>query len=129
MAGKYEDLYGPMINDETFDLTMIERMGALVALQWLDQNPDQVPGRTITESELKDLSHDYYSSARSIDAILSRLNITVVPDPKPTNVERLVEIIRENGYDIRHNGNRSGPVALALELDSRGVKAPGGEDD
>lgn len=48
---------------------------------------------------------------------------------EPTNVERLVEIIRGNGYDIRHNGNRSGPVALALDLDSHGVKALGGDDE
>lgn len=48
---------------------------------------------------------------------------------EPTNVEKLAELIREIGYDIRHNGRLSGSNALALDLDSRGVKAPGGEND
>lgn len=89
MADKYEDLHDRIADEIHWDATVID------VLRWLDDHPDQAPGRTIT---------------------------------KTTNVERLVEMIRENGYDIRHNGNRSGAVALALDLDSRGVKAPGGED-
>ena len=99
---------------------------------WLRDPAEPVPGQTITEQQLIQL-WQVTVEGRSIDDFAQELKdngITVVPDPEPepTNVERLVEMIRENGYDIRHNGSRSGSVALALDLDAAGVKAPGGDD-
>lgn len=124
MTDKYEDLHDRIADEIHWDATVID------ALRWLDDHPEQVPGRTITEQQLIQL-WQVTVEGRSIDDFAQELKdngITVVPDPEPeqTNAERLVEMIRENGYDIRHNGNRSGSVALALDLDSRGVRAPEG---
>ena len=84
---------------------------------------------TITENEyervLAGVNEDY---ATGYSDALNTFGIEVIPDPMPTNAEKLTKVIREIGYDIRHNGNRSGPVALALDLDARGVKAPGGDE-
>ena len=65
MSEKYEDLIENIENDGTFDMTRSELVGARVALQWLDQNRDQVPGRTITESELSGVAGRLYLSCSS----------------------------------------------------------------
>src|SRR5690625_6118304 len=96
MAGKYEDLYGLMITDETFDMTMIERMGAKITLQWLDENIDQVPGRTITESEFNWRT----SLCSELEAYWFKVGYfaaggNIVPDPEPTNAEKLDKIMEE----------------------------------
>jgi|SRR5699024_5235632 len=122
MAGKYEDLYGPMVNDETFDLTMSERMGALVALQWLDQNPDQVPGRTMTRSDMVEAFGEEY--AEWATSRLARIGYTIVPDPEPTNAEKLDKIMEE----WPGRATASDPT-FGEYLHNRGVKAPGGDDE
>lgn len=129
MADKYEDLIVDIEHDDTFDMTRSELVGARVALQWLDQNRDKVPGRTITESGCHDLYHAAYYGAKAFRGELEDQGFAFIADPEPTNAEKLTKLIREIGYDIRHNGNRSGPVALALDLDARGVKASGGDDE
>lgn len=126
---KYEDRMVDIKNDDTFDMTRSEIAGARVALQWLDQNVDRVPGRTITESEVTEVFEASKSGRGGTRTALVRQGVTVVPDPEPTNVELLAELIREIGYDIRHNGRLSGSNALALDLDARGVKASGGDND
>ena len=122
MAEKYEDLHEPMVNDETFYLTPAERVGALVALQWLDQHPDQVPGRTITESEFKHAArrNQMGDSFGCYEGFLDDLGITVVPDPEPTNAEKL-ELIWAD-WDPTREG-------VWEFFDRRGVKAPGADDD
>lgn len=103
--------------------------GIEYALRFLDDNPGQVPGRTITESDYSDITEwarDYIDRGWEGRTVLADAGITIVPDPEPTNAELLAELIREIGYDIRHNGRLSGSNALALDLDSRGVKAAGG---
>lgn len=90
-----------------------------------------MPGRTITVSEfervVKSCKTDDYTVPPHTFA--ARLGITVVPDPEPTNVERLRKEIgiawgaRENpdGYDSVFD-------SLASRLDAAGVKAPGVDD-
>ena len=118
MSEKYEDLLENIENDDTFDMTRSELVGARVALQWLDQNRDQAPGRTITESQIAEAFGDeyhYWAKRR-----LSRIGITVVPDPKPTNAEKL-ELIWAD-WDPTREG-------VWEFFDRRGVKAPGGDDE
>ena len=127
MAEKYIELIEPISESEEIGSNV--HYGVKLALAWLDDHPDQAPGRTITESGVTEVFEASKSGRGGTRTALVRQGVTVVPDPEPTNAERLVEMIRGNGYDIRHNGNRSGSVALALDLDARGVKAPGGDDD
>ena len=134
MTEKYIDLEARVKSE--VEASIIGEAYVRATLAWLDEHPDQVPGRTIAESELRVVAGRLFARWPDLGVFmghlqreLSDLGITVVPDPEPTNAERLVEMIRGNGYDIRHNGNRSGSVALALDLDARGVKAPGGDDD
>ena len=124
MAEKYEDLHEPMVNDETFYLTPAERVGALVALQWLDQHPDQVPGRTITESEFKHAArrNQMGDSFGCYEGFLDDLGITVVPDPEPTNAEKINE-----AYDVWDRDPQD--LTFGEYLDRLGwVKAPGGDE-
>lgn len=95
--------------------------GMADVLRWLDRNPEQVPGRTMTESEIsKAFGPEYVAWAR---LCLARIGITVVPDPEPTNVERLRALYME--------WEREGPRTLAFAewMDIRGVTAPGDDDD
>lgn len=88
-----------------------------------------VTGRTITESEAKPLRGIMVRrDGRPALKIEDYLGLTVVPDPEPTNAEKLEKIIWASG----------GPVAsisltraelLAKWLDEAGVKAPGGDDE
>ena len=57
MSEKYEDLAERIKRDRaTGPITGLD--GETYALRWLDRNPDQVPGRTITESE-QEPTNDY----------------------------------------------------------------------
>ena len=120
MSEKYEDLHDQIVADKTFDLTTSERLGAKIALQWLDQNRDQVPGRTITESQIAEAFGDeyhYWAKRR-----LSRIGITVVPDPEPTNAEKINE-----AYDVWDRDPQD--LTFGEYLDRLGwVKAPGGDE-
>ena len=58
---------------------------------------DQVPGRTITAGEVGRWSHlinGRYIETPSIIDFLEALGITVVPDSKPTNAEKLEQLYR-----------------------------------
>ena len=121
MSEKYEDLHDQIVADKTFDLTTSERLGAKIALQWLDQNRDQVPGRTITESQIAEAFGDeyhYWAKRR-----LSRIGITVVPDPEPTNADILADFVRQLSRTVMS------AEECGKWLDERGVKAPGASDD
>lgn len=119
MSGKYNDLYGPMINDETFDLTMSERMGALVALQWLDQNPDQVPGLTMPESEME---HKCATYGSAYETGFRQAGGVVIPDPEPTNAESINKLLTEFAHLNASCGGEQGDHNLAEFLDARGVR-------
>lgn len=103
------------------------RKGIDYALNWLDRHSERVPGRTITESERNDwTSHMTMGGLGGFDEALERLGITVVPDPEPTNAERLEALLRaadEANADQEFS-------RFARWLDESGVKAPeaGGND-
>lgn len=101
-------------------------------LEWLDEHPDQVPGRTITESEWSEYVNSTNGKYLAGADLLEKAGITVVPDPEPTNAEKL-EALLEGGDINAQWGLRGGGVMFARELahalDEAGVKAPGGDDD
>lgn len=123
-AKTFDELFPEIQDDEALEFTRAELNGVRVALRWLDQHSDRVPGRTMTESEVVEVFEASKSGGGATRTALIRHGIKVVPDPAPTNVEKLVELIREAGYDIRHNGKRSGSVKLAMDLHELGVTAP-----
>lgn len=132
MVENYADLRDTIINDSDgaaqnacsdFDA------GVLVALEWLDEHPDQVLGRTITRSTMHELiSEHFYTPVREIDveAYTEALGRLVVPDPEPepTNAEKLKAVLDAIGDST--DGYRE---HLASRLDDAGVKAPGDDDD
>lgn len=129
MADKYEDLHEQLVGDETFDLTEEEALGAKIAFQWLDGHRDQTPGRTITAGEVGRWSHlinGRYIETPSIIDFLEALGITVVPDSKPTNADRLEKALAD--YALQHGGMRGGVDEIAAHLDKAGVKASGGDN-
>ena len=48
----------------------------------------------------------------------------VIPDPEPTNTDRLERLIRESGLTISDNGIEGYAAELAASLDEDGVTAP-----
>lgn len=79
---KYIDL-AEQIHTETRDGVYMDEVGEV--LEWLDRNPDQAPGRTITESELHSALRDYNAALYTEIDTAHRLGLLVVPDPVPTN--------------------------------------------
>lgn len=98
------------------------RLGIRSTLSWLDDHPGQVPGRTITESELGDLARTH----ESIRHLVGMLGITVIPDPEPTNFEKLTIYLGLHDLDAI---TQAGVADFARQLDADGVKAPGGDDE
>lgn len=84
---KYIDLAGTIIED--LHLTESEASGADAAMRWLHMHTDQVPGRTITEIELREAVEN---SSRWTDEgfgrdVLSHFGIEVVPPHDRTTSE------------------------------------------
>lgn len=102
--------------------------GIEAALEYLDRFPDQVPGRTITESRYRaftDSASEEYQAGFSDGFFFA--DGCVIPDPEPTNAEKL-EALLEGGDINAQWGLRGGGVMFATELahalDEAGVKAP-----
>ena len=100
-----------------------------MVLAYLDEHPDQVPGRTITESEAWDIAGRTFHRWGSVEELAShlrgtfrQLGITVVPEPEPTNAEKLEQL-----YSNWSQSNLNPP--FGEWADSVGVKAPGGDDE
>lgn len=123
---KYIDL-AKRISDYTRTISLDVHMGVREALAYLDMFPDQVPGRTITESEFRKLYlgvppyKDYLSYAK---ALAMSLGITVVPDPEPTNAEKLRAMLEV--WTDEYDGS---PETFTDYLDRMGVKAPEADHD
>ena len=127
MSEKYEDLLENIENDDTFDMTRSELVGARVALQWLDQNRDQVPRPRMTYSELAKEVKSVERVEKRFEAVayvLTNLGFTICSDPEPTNAEKLDKIMEE----WPGRATASDPT-FGEYLHNRGVKAPGGDDD
>ncbi|GAA1642714.1 hypothetical protein GCM10009700_31900 [Brevibacterium sanguinis] len=60
--------------------------------------------------------------------IVTALGIEVVPDPEPTNAERLNGLLVEFTHLNASCGGEQGDHALAAFLDAHGVIAPGGDE-
>lgn len=88
---------------------------------------------TITESELRETimgGSGFADAIRAgVTASLSRLGIEVVPDPVPTNAERLAKMLRQ-AWDRTppFESPTEQDEAMAVWLDDHGVTAPGGEE-
>ncbi len=96
----------------------------VAVLCWLDNHPNRVPARTIAAGEVGRWSHLIRGDVEipSIIDFLDAVGMTVVPDPEPTNFERLEDLVDQW---------RKGPhyKTLTQYLDDCGVKAPGGDDE
>lgn len=123
-AEKYIDLADPIINEDTRRGVA----GVYAALTWLDSHPDQVPGRTITESEFHETADAHRNGGLGWEDLASRFGITVTPDPEPTNAEKLEAHLLDLLGVVEAIGN-TGVHNMAYELDRAGVKAPGGDDE
>lgn len=112
---RYYDLFAEI---SRMTMPQDERVGVSTALRWLDEHPDQVPGRTITESDFHETADAHRNGGLGWEDLAIRFGITVIPDPEPTNAERLDKDIQE--VDL-HMTSRQ----LAEALIERGwTKAP-----
>ena len=137
MSEKYIDLAQPIIdaNDAEIDfMCSCYDRGVEAALEYFDEHPGQAPGRTITESEAWDIAGRTFHRWGSVEELAShlrgtfrQLGITVVPDPEPTNADKLAKEILASfnkcEFDLESSFEQ-----MAKALDARGVKAPGGDD-
>lgn len=85
MAEKYIDL-GPQIGEDTRKgLSSACHLAQLEGLRWLDEHPEALPGRTITQSEADEACSTLnYDEVTGFKSALDVAGITVIPDPKPT---------------------------------------------
>ena len=72
---------------------------------------------TITESRLRELTEIDRTRGLSVRGVLQAYGVEVIPDPEPTNTERLVKLIDEWREEIDPG------VTLAEWLDEHGVTA------
>lgn len=125
MAEKYIDL-----EDRVFDeVANNSRTQCRRVLAWLDDHPDQVPGRTITERKVTEaFGPEYMAWARMC---LSRIGVTVVPDPEPMpTIEFARDIMRFESGDPDTRGVPRWAVNMAAYLTDAGyVKAPEADDE
>lgn len=121
---KYIDLK-EMIHAETRDQVYLDEVGEV--LDWLDDHPDQVPGRTMTASEFGNYNTEAAGTyGDGFRAGFERAGGEVVPDPEPTNAEKLEIYLGLHDLDAI---TQDGVADFARQLDADGVKAPGGDDD
>lgn len=126
MTDKYIDLAEEFKNDSGYSITAA--LQALPVLRWLDEHPDQAPGRTITESEMARECGIYGDSYRTG---FSAAGGRIVPDPEPDpeDVRRLGEALEKAAHTPALGWNSWAELArYAME---QGVKAPeaGGDDE
>lgn len=103
-------------------------------LRWLDDHPDQLPGRTITESRFKTIRDEFMrrnivrSASGFFELVTFGLGLTVIPDPESTEAAKLADYLTVFDLDVITNQGRL-QFAQALAMD--GVKAPeaGGDDE
>lgn len=125
MTEKFIDL-GPQIVKETggLSLTSLAHEHQLRVLKWLDEHPDQVPGRTITRSDCQKLMDDT-SMPYGVGFTdgFHQAGGSIVDDPEPTNEENL-----EQDLMLAEVNAGSDPTAIARWLAGQGwTKAPEGE--
>lgn len=120
---KYIDLIGHIT--ERLDVPCGNiRLGIHEALAYLDRYPDQVPGRTITQSDYqKIIDETSVSYGVGFTDGFHQAGGSVIPDPVPTNAEKLEALLREAETAPMSVTNR------ARWMDAQGVVAPEDDDD
>lgn len=124
MSEKYEDLASRISDD--LEPTMAGEAYIRNSLRWLDRNPDQVPGLTMPESEME---HKCATYGSAYETGFRQAGGVVIPDPEPTNRDRLQGWLVEFAERNASCGGERGDCDLAEFLDAHGVKAPGGDDE
>lgn len=125
MTEKFIDL-GPQIVKEAggLSLTSLAHEHQLRVLKWLDEHPDQVPGRTITAERYRLVERMDGGYKRGYCDAMEELGASV--DPEPTNVELLERELAVNaGYELTSDQRK----IIARRLDARGVTAPEADDE
>lgn len=110
---KYADLASRIAGDTRM------RQSVTTTLEWLDEHPDQTPGRTITESEFQELMEDVTTSYQvGFTDGLYRAGGQIVPDPPKSNAERWADFLHSCG------ANDWDAAVLSRRIDEQGIKAP-----
>ena len=120
MTEKYSDLEERINRDRDLSLTGLDRV--TYTLRWLDRNPDQVPGRTMTERGCHDLYHAAYYGAKAFRGELEDQGFAFIADPEPTNAESIDNLLTEFAKLNASCGGEQGDHDLAEFLDARGVR-------
>ena len=89
---KYIDMAEKITEGSNLSNTVSFRKGVAWALEYLDAHPDQVPGRTITESGCHALYHAAYYGAKAFRGELEDQGFAFIADPEPTNAEKLEQL-------------------------------------
>ena len=123
MSGKYIDLADRIGEGAEYSNTASFCLGIECALRWLDEHPDQVPGRTLTRSDMVEAFGEEYAGWATHR--LARIGYTIVPDPEPepTNADILADFVRQLSRTVMS------AEECGKWLDEHGVKALGGDDD
>ena len=122
MTNKYIDLADRIGEGAEYSNTTSFCLGIECALRWLDEHPDQVPGRTLTRSDMVEAFGEEYAGWATHR--LARIGYTIVPDPEPTNAEKATDDLQMWGIA------RDKALELGPWLAGQGwTKAPGGDDD
>lgn len=127
---KYIDLAEQIVDDSHAHRQSIFSDDARVVLRWLDDHADQAPGRTITASEFDEAVESCITEDGTVPPheFAERLGVVCVPDPEPSNAEKLETEIKE----MFQEPSQSFSIArdLAVKLDAAGwTKAPGGDGE
>ena len=120
MTEKYSDLEERIKRDRDLSLTGLDRV--TYTLRWLDRNPDQVPGRAMTESGCHDLYHAAYYGEKAFRGELEDQGFAFIADPEPTNAESIDNLLTEFANLNASCGGEQGDHDLAEFLDARGVR-------
>ena len=123
MTSKYIDLTDRIEEGAEYSNTASFCLGIECALRWLDEHPDQVPGRTLTRSDMVEAFGEEYAGWATHR--LARIGYTIVPDPEPepTNADILADFVRQLSRTVMS------AEECGKWLDEHGVKALGGDDD
>ncbi|MGO3021936.1 MAG: hypothetical protein ACTIIH_01700 [Brevibacterium sp.] len=95
-------------------------------LEWLDEHPDQVPGRTMKKSDYQELM-DGTSVSYGVGFTdgFHMAGGSIAPDPEPTNAEKwkdlLLRAVGDSGY--------WNAQLVAEALDGYGMTAPGDDEN
>lgn len=118
MTEKYIHLASRISDD--LEPTMAGEAYICNALRWLDLHPDQVPGLTMTETEME---HKCATYGSSYETGFKQAGGVVIPPPLLTNSEKWQELL------ARYKDDATGLESFADWADRQGLKAPEATND